>query len=152
MSVSWGERVRAYESEVRGYFICCPICGSNEITVHLIHLGRDTLSCQTCKALWHLNYSITFKWAELEVAAADGKGSDLLGKRLKPSEWLKMAQNARKILPRADQPSRTKDKEVVTKEKEIVREKEVIVKVRCSYCHNPYDETLDTCPHCGAKR
>jgi hypothetical protein len=37
------------------------------------------------------------------------------------------------------------------KEKEIIREKEVIVKVRCSYCHNLYDETLDKCPHCGGK-
>lgn len=36
--------------------------------------------------------------------------------------------------------------------KEIVREKEVIVKIRCSYCHNLYDETLNKCPHCGAKR
>lgn len=37
-------------------------------------------------------------------------------------------------------------------EKEIVREKEVIVKIRCPYCHGVYDETLDECPHCGAKR
>jgi len=29
--------------------------------------------------------------------------------------------------------------------------KEVIVKVRCPYCSNLYDETLDKCPHCGAK-
>jgi hypothetical protein len=36
--------------------------------------------------------------------------------------------------------------------KEIVKEKEVIVKIRCSYCHNLYDETLDKCPHCGATR
>jgi hypothetical protein len=33
---------------------------------------------------------------------------------------------------------------------EIVK-KEVIVKVRCSYCDNQFDETLDKCPHCGAK-
>ena len=38
------------------------------------------------------------------------------------------------------------------KETEIIREKEVSVKVRCPYCHNLYDETLDKCPHCGAKR
>jgi hypothetical protein len=36
----------------------------------------------------------------------------------------------------------------VVKEKEIIRE---IVKIRCSYCGNLYDETLDKCPHCGAK-
>jgi len=34
---------------------------------------------------------------------------------------------------------------------EIVR-KEVIVKIRCRYCNYVYDETLDSCPHCGANR
>lgn len=29
--------------------------------------------------------------------------------------------------------------------------KEVIVKVRCPYCKNTYHESLDNCPHCGAK-
>lgn len=42
------------------------------------------------------------------------------------------------------------------KEKEIIREKEiikeVIVKIRCNYCDHLYDETLDRCPYCGAKR
>jgi hypothetical protein len=33
------------------------------------------------------------------------------------------------------------------KEKEVVKEI-VIVKIRCSYCRNLYDETLDKCPHC----
>lgn len=37
----------------------------------------------------------------------------------------------------------------IVKEKEIVRE---IVKIRCSYCDNLYDEKLDKCPHCGGKR
>jgi len=35
------------------------------------------------------------------------------------------------------------------KEKEVIKEK-VIVKIRCSYCRNLYDETLDKCPHCGS--
>jgi len=39
-----------------------------------------------------------------------------------------------------------------TREREIIREKEVIVKIRCPYCRGTYDETLDECPHCGAKR
>jgi hypothetical protein len=36
--------------------------------------------------------------------------------------------------------------------KEIIKEKTVIVKVRCPYCSNLYDEALDKCPHCGGKR
>jgi DnaJ-class molecular chaperone len=35
--------------------------------------------------------------------------------------------------------------------KEIIKEKEVVTRVRCPYCHGAYNETLDTCPHCGAK-
>jgi rubrerythrin len=38
---------------------------------------------------------------------------------------------------------------VVIKEREIIRE---VVKIRCQYCGNTYDETLDECPHCGGKR
>ena len=37
----------------------------------------------------------------------------------------------------------------VVKEKEIIRE---IVKIRCPYCGNLYDEKFDKCPHCGGKK
>jgi len=37
----------------------------------------------------------------------------------------------------------------VVKEREIIRE---IVKIRCPYCNNLYDEKYDKCPHCGGKR
>jgi signal recognition particle GTPase len=34
--------------------------------------------------------------------------------------------------------------------KEIIKEKEVIVKIRCAYCRNLFNETLNKCPTCGA--
>jgi hypothetical protein len=37
-------------------------------------------------------------------------------------------------------------------EKEIIHEKEVVVKIRCRYCQNTFNETLDNCPICGAKK
>jgi len=37
----------------------------------------------------------------------------------------------------------------VVREREIIRE---IVKIRCPYCGNLYDEKLDKCPHCGGKK
>jgi hypothetical protein len=40
----------------------------------------------------------------------------------------------------------------VVKEETVRKEVEVIVKMRCRYCNYVYDETLDCCPHCGAKR
>jgi hypothetical protein len=32
-------------------------------------------------------------------------------------------------------------------EKEIIHEKEVVVKIRCRYCQNTFNETIDNCPH-----
>ncbi len=40
----------------------------------------------------------------------------------------------------------TSENQPIVKEKEIIRE---IVKIRCPYCGNLYDEKLDKCPHCG---
>lgn len=37
----------------------------------------------------------------------------------------------------------------LVREKEIIRE---VIKIRCSYCGSLYDENLDKCPYCGAKR
>jgi len=48
--------------------------------------------------------------------------------------------------------ARERTESAKTREKEIVREREVIVKIRCAYCNGTFDETLDKCPHCGAKR
>jgi hypothetical protein len=36
------------------------------------------------------------------------------------------------------------------KETEIIRETKVLVKIRCPYCKQSYDETLEKCPRCGA--
>jgi len=36
----------------------------------------------------------------------------------------------------------------VMKEREVIRE---IVKVRCRYCGQLYEERLDRCPYCGGK-
>ena len=35
-------------------------------------------------------------------------------------------------------------------EKIFTKEREVIVKVRCPYCKGLFDETLNSCPNCGA--
>jgi len=83
-----------------------------------------------------------FKWAELDLAAKDGRGHELLGKRFDKNEVRKLAQKAVIIPSSKGQP------EVA---REIIREKEVIVKIRCPYCHHTYNEALDKCPNCNAK-
>jgi len=37
-------------------------------------------------------------------------------------------------------------------QKEIIHEHEIIVKMRCQYCGYTFDEKLDQCPTCGAKK
>jgi hypothetical protein len=37
----------------------------------------------------------------------------------------------------------------VAREKEIIRE---VIKIRCPYCGNLYDENQTKCPNCGANR
>lgn len=104
------------------------------------------MMCSECGARWHINYGLTgFHWAKLVKENVGGKGANLLEHKHEPQFWQRMALEGRKSI---------KEREVVSpkvvKEKEIV--KEVIVKVRCPYCHRLYDESIDTCPHCGASR
>jgi len=54
-----------------------------------------------------------------------------------------------RIFRRARETELTEEGATVVKEREIIRE---IVKIRCPYCNNLYDEKYDKCPHCGGKR
>lgn len=150
--VDWSGQ-EEYKKDARSYFLCCPICGYDQISLNFIAGGRDTLSCDSCGAKWHLYVGLSgFKWAELELCARDGKGRELFGKRFNKEECKIMAQNARKALSFQYSVQAQHEKQaVVTKEKEIIRQKEVIIKIRCSYCKGLFNETLDKCPHCGAK-
>jgi len=46
-------------------------------------------------------------------------------------------------------PEQQEGTSTVIKEREIIRE---IVKIRCPYCNNLYDETEDKCPNCGGRK
>jgi hypothetical protein len=136
-----------YEADVRKYFLCCPLCGNGQLTVNLsLSGGRETITCETCGAKWHIYMGLTgLSWAELELNSKDGKGIDLVGKKLKKEEWRQKAQATRRTT------SSTSLTIPGPKEKEIISQKEVIVKIRCNYCRNTFSETLDKCPHCGAR-
>jgi hypothetical protein len=137
-----------YEADLRSYFVSCPVCGSAELTAKLIPGGRDKISCNDCKATWHVHIGLTgFKWAELDVPASDGQGTELLGKRFGQKDILKLAQDKRKM------PSKRIDKDLEINQtiKEVIKEKEVIVKIRCSYCHHLFNELENKCPHCGGR-
>ncbi len=57
------------------------------------------------------------------------------------------AFRSRRDIPQSRQPLGTQQRVVG----EEMAKKEIIVKVRCSYCGNQFDESLDKCPYCGAK-
>ena len=142
-----------YRSDVRGCFVCCPLCGSEEIQTHLVTGGRDTLTCEDCGAKWHLYVGLTgLKWAELEIESKNGKGLELLGKRLQKDEWRRMALEIRKTLPRPLTKKNQVEKEKVPEGKTVIIKEREIVKIRCPYCHGLHDESYDKCPHCGGKR
>jgi len=61
---------------------------------------------------------------------------------------LTVAINFYRIIRRPGQ-SLSEETAPIVKEREIIRE---IVKIRCPYCNNLYDEKYDKCPHCGGKR
>ena len=56
--------------------------------------------------------------------------------------------NFYRILKRPTHPPE-EEPQTIVKEREIIRE---IVKIRCPYCNNLYDEKYDKCPNCGGKR
>ena len=88
---------KIFESNVRGFFPSCPLCGGRQIEVNLVRGGRDTLSCKNCGARWHLYIGLRgLKWAELDLEAIDGKGKEFLGRRLAGDDWRKIARKKRK--------------------------------------------------------
>lgn len=137
----------SYEIQVREYFPFCPMCGSTGLKAKITY-GRDTLSCKECGARWHLyfsNLSESLKWAELEVAADDGTGNELIGKQLEKTHWQKLARQTRKRAATQDlpQPVMVKEKETIIKE---------IVMIPCKYCGALMPQTSIFCPNCGARR
>jgi hypothetical protein len=137
--------LQEFAMDLRNYFTCCPICfasAKGTFAVHLTMGGKDTLTCNICGASWSL-YIVPFsgfQWALLESTAKDGRGYEILGKRLGKKEILSITQSASHDL---------NHQSVTTKE--IIKEKEVVTKIRCSYCNGVFNEILDNCPHCGAK-
>ena len=126
------------------FFRYCPLCYMGNAIRCKFHtfIGKDYAICSRCGAEWHIKFSQlnSFKWAKLEKESHDGKGKEYFGKELKPEFWSRLAFEGRAEL---------EEKRRVVKEREIIRE---IVKVRCPFCHNLYNESYDKCPHCGGHR
>jgi hypothetical protein len=83
-----------------------------------------------------------------ERLSEKGEGKKLVGQRLEKEKWQKMAKN---FLCSQSQIPVVREVNQILREKEIIKQTEVIVKIRCSYCKTPYNETLDRCPNCGAR-
>jgi hypothetical protein len=53
-----------------------------------------------------------------------------------------------RVLRRPPQ-SQSEEPSGIVRERTIIKE---IVKIRCQYCNNLYEEKYDKCPYCGGKR
>ena len=134
-----------WENSLAKFFPCCPLCGDDGIAID-IAFGRrfDYVSCLNCKAKWEVDWKgedFLVDYVKLIEIDSDKEGRTHINKELSPNFWRKMASHKQKNKPRDT---------VVLKEREVVRE--VVVKVRCPYCGNLFDEIKDRCPHCGGKR
>jgi hypothetical protein len=93
---------------------------------------------------------VSLKWFyptyEQQIQSNDGLTRRVWMKRAREAEE-RTRINIEELKSRINATEITSDEEA--RVKEIIKEKEVIVKVRCPYCKNLYDETLDKCPHCG---
>lgn len=134
---------RKKRADILTFFRYCPLCYMGNAIRCKFHSfsGKDHVICSRCGATWHIYYGLTgFKWAKLEKESYDGKGKEHLGKELQPEFWSRLAFEGRANL---------EERRTVVKEREFVRE---IVKIRCQFCGNLYNESTDRCPHCGGHR
>ncbi len=96
---------RSIYSDIRNYFLCCPFCGNTQLNINLDslrHMRQDSLKCSGCGAKWHIYLGLYgFSSAKLEVESKNGKGTELLGKRLKKDYWQGLVQGIRKTTPNA---------------------------------------------------
>jgi hypothetical protein len=129
---------------VSTFFRYCPLCYmGNAVRLHVHGVGgRDVAICSRCGASWHVYFGFWggLKWAKLEKESHDGKGREHLGIEHEPEFWSKLAFEAR-----ADY----EEKRTIVRETKIVTE---IVKIRCQFCGNLYDESIDRCPYCFGHR
>ena len=135
------------KDEVAKYLPLCPFCQGKTVNGRRDSWsGKDTATCCTCGAKWHLycsQWTSEMKWAELVATGTEG-GENLLGAKRDPLFWRDTALNNHKQKGKTE--NETTGKVPI---REIIREKEVIVKIRCSYCKHAYEETSEKCPNCG---
>lgn len=131
-----------WESHVAEFFPQCPLCGSKQLEFDVEYGSvQDYIYCLDCNSKWEIDW----KGEEFKIEyiilleTEDPEKQALKGKRYPPEFWQRMA-------------SQTQETQLNTKEKEVIRETQIIIKIRCSYCGQLYDEALDACPNCGAKR
>lgn len=143
----WGKN--AIKNEIAKYFPRCPFCLENTVTGKRDNWNAvDTATCTSCGAKWHLYHSVLtekMQWAELKNAGSKGEVT-LLGIKHTPDFWRAMflANLEKRGKTSEEDPEKTVTSESVT-------EKEGTGKLcRCPYCRTMFDESLSTCPSCGA--
>jgi len=116
--------------------------------------GNEEMYCANC--YWKVQKEYEKKKTCEDCVYFKEEVCEKTGRRLAPAiigfnSYFVEAENCGNLTEEANADSVDLEVPSGTIFKEVIRETKVIVKVRCSYCKNLYNETLDKCPHCGAR-
>jgi len=139
----WGASAKIYT---------CLYCGKKESAGHGVDMQKkgSTLKEHVCRECFQkeiLDKQSTCpncnKPMIIGESTLDSQILDNFGKYIVDDKWYHLTcLNKQAYLDRLSSQSPSVVKETI---------KEVVVKTRCSYCGNLYDERNDKCPHCGAR-
>ena len=82
--------------EARKNFPCCPLCENDHLNFDRSNVYDISMTCENCNAKWLLTFNrkpnfwkliYSNMYVELKKEADDGRGKELLGKKLEASEW-----------------------------------------------------------------
>lgn len=113
--------------------------------------GQETDHWKNVKSIKSIRVDKTFTGSKLVLAYEDKdeEPKEYSYALNNVQEWAGRIQELRNKLeeqPPESEPQHKVQTEII-KEREVIRE---IVKIRCAYCGNTYEEKLDKCPSCGA--
>lgn len=94
-------------NEARKNFPTCPLCENDHLNFDSGNIYDISMTCENCNAKWLLTFSrkpnfwnpiYSHMYVELKKEADDGRGKELLGKKLEASKWKQMLLRTQYII------------------------------------------------------
>ena len=93
--------------EARKNFPYCPLCENDHLDFDRSNVYDISMTCENCNAKGHLTFSrklnyshliYSHMYVELKKEADDGRGKELLGKKLEASKWKQMLLRTQQVI------------------------------------------------------